>query len=85
MNVEAVAGQETVAGDPLADALRNRQRARRAGVGQDQGELVAAKPGDDVGFARAAADDRAGFDQRPAAGEMAMAIVDRFEAVQIDE
>ena len=85
MNVEAVGGQKAVSGDPLPDALGDGERAGRAGIGQDQRELVAAESGNDVGFPRAAADDRAGFDQRATAGKMSMAIVDRFEAIQIDE
>ena len=40
-------------GDPLADALADRERALAAGVGQHQGELVAAEPRDHVGFAGA--------------------------------
>src|SRR6476620_1406380 len=85
VNIEAVAGQETVSSDPLPDALCNRAGARRAGIGQDQGKFIAAKPRDDVGFTRAAANDRAGFHQRTAAREMPMTIVDRFEAIEIDE
>ena len=59
MNVEAVAREKPVRRDPLADALADRGRAFAAGVGQDERELVAAEPRDDVGFARAAADDAA--------------------------
>ena len=70
---------------PSDQALRNREGARRAGVGQDQGKLVAPEPGDDVCFTCAAANDCAGFHQCPAAREMPMTIVDRFESVQIDE
>ena len=61
------------------------QRALAAGVGQDQRELVAAEPRDDVGFARARADHRRRFDQRPAAEQMPVGVVDRLEAVEIDE
>ena len=62
--------------DPLADALGDRHGAFPAGVGQDQGEFVAAEPGHDVGFAGAAADDRRRLDERLAAGQVPVAVVD---------
>ena len=55
MEVQAVAGQEPMSGNPLANTLAHRERALAARVRQHQGEFVAAEPGHDVGFARAAA------------------------------
>ena len=59
--------------------------ALAAGIGQHQGELVAAEAGDDVRFAGADADDRRGLDQRRAAGQMPVRVVDPLEPVEIDE
>ena len=42
--------------NPVADAIADRHGAVAAGVGQDDGELVAAEAGDDVGLAGARAD-----------------------------
>ena len=56
-----------------------------AGVGQDDCKLVATKPGDDVGFTRAAANHRCGFDERPAAGLVPVGIVDALETVEVQE
>ena len=84
-NIEAVAGQEHVGRDFLADALANRERALAARVGQHQCKLVAAEARHDVGLARAAANHGRRFDQRAAPDEMAVRVVDRLEAVQVDE
>ena len=84
-DVQAVAGQEAVGGNPLPNALADRKRALSAGVGQHERELVAAEPRHDVRFARAAADDRGRLDQRPAAGQVSVRVVDRLEAVEIDK
>ena len=51
---EPVGRQETGGADALADAGGDRHRALASRVGQDERELVAAEPGDDVGFTRAA-------------------------------
>ena len=56
----------------LPDAPGHRPGAFGTGVGKNQGELVAAEPGDDVGFTGAVADDRAGLDERLAARQMAV-------------
>ena len=56
-----------------------------AGIGQDQGEFVAAEPGHDVGFTGAAADDRGRLDERLAARQVAVAVVDLLEAVEVEE
>ena len=56
-----------------------------AGVGQDQRELVAAEPGDHVGFARAPANHGGRLDQRLAARQVAVVVVDLLEAVEVEE
>ena len=63
----------------------DRHGAFPARVGQDDREFVAAEPGHDVGFAGAAADDAGRLDQRLAARQMAVAVVDLLEAVQVEE
>ena len=77
---------ETWRGDPFPDALARRRARRRAGVGQDQRELVAAESGDDVGFPRAAANDRRRL--RPAHGcrqdARGVSLI-ALEPVQVDE
>src|SRR5262249_60364300 len=85
VNVEPVAMEKRMRVDALADALADGGRAFAPRVGQDQRELVAAETRHDVGFTRALPDDRAGLDQRAAAREVAMAIVDALEAVEVDE
>src|SRR6476660_1269007 len=85
MDIEPVSSEEPELGNTIADALADGERALSAGVGQHQRELVAAEPRDDVGFARAAANDRRRFYQRPAAEEMPVGVVDRLEPVEIDE
>ena len=85
MNLEAVAGQKTVRPDAFADTLADRVGAVRAGIGEHQCEFVAAEARDHVGFARAPSNDRGRFDQRPAARQVSVLVVDRFESVQIDE
>ena len=69
----------------VANALADRRRAFAARVGQDQRELVAAEARHDVGLARAQANQPRGLDQRPAAVEVAVRVVDRLEPVEIDE
>ena len=55
------------------------------GIGQNQREFIAAEPGHHVGFTGTPADDGRCFDQRAAAAEVAMGVVDRLEAVEVDE
>ncbi len=69
----------------FADALADRKGAFAAGIGQDQREFVPAEPRDDVRFAGAAADDGGGLDERAAAAQMAVTVVNRLEPVEIDE
>ena len=78
-------GPGTRCADPVADALAHPQGALGAGVGQHDGELVAAEAGDDVGLTRRAANHPGGLDQRPAAGQVAVRVVDALEAVEVDE
>ena len=59
--------------------------ALRAGFRQQDRELVAAEPGHDVGFAGAASNDGGRLDERPAAQQVAVGVVDPLEPVQIDE
>jgi len=56
-----------------------------ASVGQYDCELIATKPGDNVGFTRAAANDRCGFHERPASRLMPVVIVDTLETVEVQE
>src|SRR2546423_9330784 len=85
MDVQAVDREEFMAGNAHADALADGKRAVAAGVGQHQRELVAAEARDDVGLARAPPDDGGGLDQRAAAKQVAVRVVDRLESVEIDE
>src|SRR5215471_2933402 len=85
MNVETMVGQKAKLVDAVPDTFADRHRALAARVGQDQGELVSAEPRDDVGFARALADDARRFDQRAAAEKVAVRVVDPLESVQVDE
>ena len=71
--------------EALADALADGEGALAAGIGQHERELVAAEARDDVGFARAAANHRRRFDQRAAAEQMPVGVVDALEPVEIDE
>ena len=71
--------------DPLPDAQGHGLGALGTGVREDQGEFVAAEPGDDVGFTGAVADDGARLDERLAARQVAVGVVDRLEAVQVEE
>ena len=84
-DAEAVGFEKPVGREPIADALADRHGAVAGGVGQDERELVAAEPGDDVGFARAGANHAGRFHERTAAEQMPVRVVDRLEAVEIDE
>ena len=77
--------QERYSSEPVADALGDRHGASRPVSGRISAEFVAAEPGDDVGFPGAAADDGGRLDQRLAAREVAVAVVDLLEAVQVEE
>ena len=72
-------------GDAIADAGRHGERALGAGLGQHDGELVAAEPRHDVGFARAAADHGGRLDERSAAVQVIVGVVDVLEAVEVEE
>jgi hypothetical protein len=64
-----------------------RHQAGMLGLGQvldHQGELVAAEPRHRVGLAQTAAKTHAHDRQQPVAGDVPEAIVDRFEAVQVE-
>ena len=60
---------------------------RRGAVGlrQDHHELVAAVARGDVGVAHRGADQEADLAQRAAAAQVAVGVVDRLEAVEVDE
>ncbi len=55
------------------------------GLGQENGELVPAKPCNDVRLARAGLDDVGRLDEGAAAEQVAVGIVDSLETVEIDE
>ena len=82
---QTVRRQKRVGPDAVPDALGDSLGAFGARVRQDQRELVAAEPGDDVGFTGAAADDSAGLHERLAARQMAVVVVDLLEAVEVEE
>ncbi len=63
-------------GDPLADALADREGAFAARIGQHDGEFVAPEARHHVGLARAHLDDGGRLHQRPAAAQVAVAVVD---------
>ncbi len=69
------------------DALR--QRFRRLALiglaGLNDGELVAAEPGQHVGFAQQRFQARRHFDQQRVAGGMAERIVDLLEAIEVEQ
>ena len=69
----------------LADAVSYCRGTFGASVGQYDCELIATKPGDDVGFTRATANDRCGFHERPASSLVPVHIVDSLETVEVQE
>src|SRR5215831_8300939 len=69
----------------LADAFGDRNRPTQARIGKDERELISAKPGNDVGLPGTTLNDGGRLDQRAAARQMPVCIVDRFEAVEINE
>jgi len=56
-DAETVAFEKPMRRKTVAYALPDRDRTVAGRIGQDEGELVAAKPGDDIGFACARPDD----------------------------
>ena len=72
-------------GDRLADALGQRHRVGRIlDAGHDDGELVAAEPGDGVGRAGAAAQPLGDDLEQLVADRVAERIVDAFEVIEIE-
>jgi len=69
----------------LSHAIAYRRGTFGASVGQHDRKLIAAKPGDDIGFTRAAANDRCGFHERPASRLVPVVIVDTLETVEVQE
>ena len=78
-------GEEAVRGDAIADARGHGERPLAAGFGQHDCELVAAEPRHDVGFPRAATDDGGRLDERAAAVQVIVGVVDALEAVEVEE
>ena len=66
------------------DPARHAFDVRVTSVGEQNGELVAAEPGDDVGRPGAVRETLGDGDQERVAGLVAELVVDRFELVQID-
>src|SRR5262245_18524247 len=67
------------------DALGYRNSATQSRIRQHQSKFVAAEARDHIGLPGTALNHCSGFDRCPAAGEVPVRIVDRFEAIQIDE
>ena len=68
-----------------ATSLRPRPRAAAVEAGQGDEELVAAEPGDEVGAPQPGDQPLRGRDQHLVAGRVAVPVVDRLEAVEVEE
>src|SRR4029453_13936405 len=75
-DLQSASFEERMHAQSLADAVSHRRRTLRTGVRQHDCKLVATKPGDDVGFTRAATNHNGGFHERPASGLLPLCIVD---------
>src|SRR6188508_2166424 len=82
---QTIRTQEDVGPDAVPDALGHSPGALGIGIRQNQCELVAAEPSDDVGFTGTAADDGARLDERLAARQMTVAVVHLLETVQVEK
>src|SRR5687768_14540692 len=85
MQAQPVTREEGVRAKPFTNSVTYLRGTFRAGVGQDDCKLVAAKAGHDVGFTGAAANDGSRFDQRPTASQVSVLVVDAFETVEVHE
>ena len=72
-------------GKALQRALREQQRFGFVGVFQQDGELVAAQPGNRVALAHAAAEALGDGSQQLVARGVTEAVVDRLEVVDVDQ
>ena len=77
----------TVNGCRSSSRSRSAQRLRlvQAGVGQQDGELVAAQPGEEVAGPQGRAQARADLPEQVVAGVVAEAVVDLLEAVEVEQ
>src|SRR4029079_15039112 len=67
-----------------ADTLRGEERRRDAGAGQDNRKLLAAEPADQVAAAQCLGRDAAEGAQDLIAPAVAIRVVDRLEAVEVE-
>ena len=68
-----------------AESLGQLHRAVEVGAGQQDGELVAAQPRDQVAGPHAAGEQRGDLSQRLVAAGVAVAVVDLLEVVDVEE
>ena len=71
--------------DQLAQPLGQRLGLVEAGVGQQDGELVAAEPGQHVARPQRGAQPRADLAEQVVAGVVAEAVVDLLEPVEVEQ
>ena len=72
-------------GEPRAESAREPSRLRLVGLRKDRDELIAAVPPDGVAAAQAVSQDLARLRENLVAEEVAVAIVDVLEVVEINE
>ena len=82
---EPRAAQEPVAADLPVQPSRHRRRTGAAGGRQENRELVAADPRDEIGPSRTRAQQRRRLYQHPVAPRMTITIVHGLEIIQIDQ
>ena len=79
-----IAEIDRIGGDAAGEPLRGLDRAVLVEMVEDQAELAAAGPGEHVGRPDQAAEQAGDMDEGGVAGEMAVALVDRGKAGQLD-
>ncbi|KAF0118967.1 MAG: hypothetical protein FD152_4582 [Xanthobacteraceae bacterium] len=86
-HADALAGVQIDAdrGDLLPNALRNGRRFVLPDAGEKDGKFLAADPTDEITCPRAGGNGLSRQLQRPVAGRMAKAVVDRLEVVEVDD
>ena len=80
----AAAGGQAQAGEALADLVEHPQGGGAVGVGEEDGELVAAVAAEHVGAAEALPQQPGEALQQAVARRVAEGVVDRLEAVEVD-
>ena len=70
---------------PVANAGGDRHGTLVAGFRKNEGKLVAPEPSHHISFPRAAADDDRGLRERLAPRQVPVAVVDRFEPVEVQK